>query len=291
MRSTKRWCLSASSGHRRRSVRHRAPGTARASPRWTLRGKVRRTTRLAGRVLLYAGKPDWTPPIPPSSDASMCVKPRVGRGVAGSARRGGGRGAGLVRGLRFLGVEASRVWAVASRVSPWWVAPPSQARAVTAGAFHADALHAAQAAQPSPQLLIAGSRRRQRRCAQQPSRRIHRCCGVRVAVGVHPADNGSIPIWHNRPALPGTLPMDRAPPAATTHSALTALEPTLLSGHIPSDPLVRAPDRTQADRSFSRHQASEAPSQARTRRERTSIMSAKSPLCCCQAALSWGGSP
>ena len=153
-----------------------------------------------------------------------------------------------------------------------------QARAVAAGAFHADALHAAQAAQPSPQLLIAGSRRRQRRCAQQPSRRIHRCCGVRVAVGVHPADNGSILIRHNRSALPGTLPMDRAPPAGTTHSALKALEPTLLSGHIPSDRLVRAPDRPQADRSFARHQASEDSSQARTRRERTSIMSAKSQL-------------
>ena len=130
-----------------------------------------------------------------------------------------------------------------------------QARAVAAGAFHTDALHAAQAAQPSPQLLIAGSRRRERRCAQQPPRRIDGCCGVRVAVGVHPADNGSILIWHNRSVLSGTLPMDRAPPAGTTDSALKALEPTLLSSHIPSDRLVHAPDRPQADKSYSRHQS------------------------------------
>ena len=62
--------------------------------------------------------------------------------------------------------------------------------------------------------------------------------------------------------------MDWAPPAGTTDSALKALEPKLLSGHIPSDRLVRAPDRSQADRSFARHEASEEPSQARTRRER-----------------------
>ena len=31
---------------------------------------------------------------------------------------------------------------------------------------------------------------------------------------------------------------------------------------------MRAPDRSQADRSFARHEASEEPSQARTRRER-----------------------
>ena len=62
--------------------------------------------------------------------------------------------------------------------------------------------------------------------------------------------------------------MHWAPPAGTTDSALKALEPTLLSGHIPSDRLVRAPDRSQADRSFARHEASEEPSQARTRRER-----------------------
>jgi len=57
--------------------------------------------------------------------------------------------------------------------------------------------------------------------------------------------------------------------------ALAALEPTLLSGHIPSDRLVRAPDRTQADKSISRHQTSEDSSQTCTRRERTFIMSAK----------------
>ena len=68
-------------------------------------------------------------------------------------------------------------------------------------------------------------------------------------------------------------PMEFATPVT-----LTALEPTLLAGHIPPDPLVRAPDRTQADRSFSRHQASEDSSQTCTRRERTFIMSAKRPI-------------
>ena len=72
--------------------------------------------------------------------------------------------------------------------------------------------------------------------------------------------------------------MDWAPPAGTTDSALKALEPKLLSGHIPSDRLVRAPDRSQADRSFARHEASEEPSQARTRRERHFHYECEEPL-------------
>ena len=51
-----------------------------------------------------------------------------------------------------------------------------------------------------------------------------------------------------------------------------------LSGHIPSDRLVRAPDRSQADRSFARHEASEEPSQARTRRERHFHYECEEPL-------------
>ena len=80
-----------------------------------------------------------------------------------------------------------------------------QTRAVAAGALHPDTLHTAEAAQPSQQLLVARSRRRERRCVQQPPRRVDGRCRVRVAVGVHPAYDDPLLIWHNRSALLGTL--------------------------------------------------------------------------------------
>ena len=152
-----------------------------------------------------------------------------------------------------------------------------QARAVAAGALHPDTLHTAEAAQPSQQLLVARSRRRERRCVQQPPRRVDGRSRVRVAVGVHPAYDDPLFIWHNRSALLGTLQWTghHRPERRTVHSRRlnrSSYQVTFLPTGWCAPPTGHRPtDRLQGTK----------PAKSRVRPapvgNATSIMSAKSP--------------
>ena len=124
-------------------------------------------------------------------------------------------------------------------------------------------------------MRFTGAARGERRHTQQPPQTVNSRRHMVVAVGVDPTDHSHLLFWHNDSALlrahrtgRGTTGRDGG---QCTHGAEHKAP---IKSH-PPDRLVRVPDKSQSDRSNSRHTASEASGQDHTRREHTPIMSAK----------------
>ncbi len=101
-------------------------------------------------------------------------------GTGGRDRVGGIRLAGLAPGTPVGLVDLEDSQPVGAQVL-------EQSSAVGAGSFHPDGDHVPVTTQPGQELLEARRCRRKGRVAEQTTKAIERCDGVRVGVGVHAA--------------------------------------------------------------------------------------------------------